>query len=277
MNMLNIRPLFFFHNHLQASLLSICMLVGLVACKPTLPLNYFNAYPKDTMIAHNQLPLHADDTIHSGDYLDIRISSLNEVMDRQFQKSGGNELNPSTLGQQQAVTDEGFPVDVSGNVHLHFLGKVKVAGMTKSQLKDQLENDLKPYMKEPIASVRFMNRKVTVIGEVKTPKLIPLQENRMNLIDVLVASGDLTENAQVDDIIIVRDSSRLKVIKHINLNDKDLFHSPWFYLQHNDVVYVKKDWKKATYLERKRSLQMNISMIVSIITLTTVVINNLIR
>jgi polysaccharide export outer membrane protein len=258
-------------------LAAYCLLGGLVSCKPTLPLNYLTAFPRDTMITSTAMTSAVDDIIQMGDHLDIRVSSLNETMDRQFQKSGGNELNPASLGQQQVTTDEGFPVDASGNIHLHFLGKVKVAGMTKSQLKNQLENELKPYMKEPIASVRFMNRKVTVIGEVKTPKLIPLKEDRINLIDALVASGDLTENAQVDDIVIVRDSGQIKIIKHINLNDKDLFNSTWFSLQNNDVVYVKKDWSKATYLERKRSMQMNISMIVSIITLMTVVINNLIR
>lgn len=275
--MLIFKHLQFCRQQFHVLMLTLCMLSGLVACKPTLPLNYFNAYPRDTMIKHTVMQSLADDTIRSGDHLDIRVSSLNEVMDRQFQKSGGNELNPASLGQQKGTTDEGFPVESSGTIHLHFLGKIKVAGMTRSELKNRLEADLKPFMKDPIASVRFMNRKVTVIGEVKTPKLIPLQEDRINLIDALVASGDLTENAQVDDILIVRDSAQSKIFKHINLNDKDLLLSPWFYLQHNDVVYVKKDWVKATYIDRKRSLQMNISMIISIITLTTVVINNLIR
>jgi polysaccharide export outer membrane protein len=250
---------------------------SMMACKSTRQMNYFSAFPRDTLFTTMSFPLAEADTIRAGDHLDIRVSSLNDILDRQFQKSGGNELNPSTLVQTQATSDEGFPVDANGTIHLHFLGKIQVAGMTKQALKSRLEKDLNPFMKDPIATIRFMNRKVTIIGEVKSPKMISLQEDRISLFDALVASGDLTENAQIEDVIIIRDSGQTKQIKHLNLNDKSLFHSSWFFLQHNDVVYVKKDWAKATYLERKRSLQMNISMIVSLITLATVVINNLIR
>jgi polysaccharide export outer membrane protein len=118
---------------------------------------------------------------------------------------------------------------------------------------------------------------VTIIGEVKSPKILSLQDDRINLIDALVASGDLTENALIQDLMIIREHGQTTQIKHMNLNDKDIFQSPWFILQHNDVVYVKKDWNKAGKLDRIRSLQMNISMIVSLITLVTVVLNNLIR
>jgi polysaccharide export outer membrane protein len=197
------------------------------------------------------------------------------VLDRQFQNSGVNESDPSLLTQNK--NDHAFSVDDQGFIHLHFLGKMKVNGLSLSNLKTNLEAALLPYMKDPIASVRFMNRKITVIGEVKSPKIIPISSGGISIVDALVSSGDLTENAQIEDIMIIRDSLSYKLIKHISLNDKSLFNSDWYYLKSNDIVYVKKDIAKSIDLDKKRSAQMTISMVVSLLTLTTVLINNIFR
>jgi polysaccharide export outer membrane protein len=245
------------------------------SCRSAKNTSFFNSFPNDTLVHFVNAPsLHAD-TIKIGDQLDISVSSMNEVLDRQFQNSGVNESDPSLITQHKS--DHVFSVDDQGFIYLHFLGKVSVNGLSLSNLKTNLELALVPYLKDPIVSVRFMNRKITVIGEVKSPKIIPISNGGLSIVDALVSSGDLTEYALIEDIMIIRDSLSYKKIKHLSLNDKSLFTSDWYYLKSNDIVYVKKDMAKAIDLDKKRSIQMTISIIVSLLTLTTVLINNIFR
>jgi len=245
------------------------------SCRSAKNTGYFISYPNDTVIRTVNPPTINSDTIKIGDQLDISVSSLNEVLDRQFKNSGVNESDPSMAPQNN--NDHVFSVDDQGFIQLHFLGKMKVNDLSLANLKTNLEASLVPYMKDPIVSVRFLNRKITVIGEVKSPKIIPISSGRISILDALVSSGDLSENALLEDIMIIRDSLSYKLIKHISLNDQSLFASDWYYLKSNDIVYVKKDLTKSIDLEKKRSVQMTISMIVSLLTLTTVLINNIFR
>lgn len=148
---------------------------------------------------------------------------------------------------------------MKGNILIHMLGSVHVEGLSRNELK---QKELLPYMKEPIVGVQYLNHKITVIGFVERPQVITLTGEQMPLLDALVTSGDLKDVAKRDDIMIIREQGDQKQIKHNNLQDQ-LFSSPWYYLQSNDIVYVMPDKNRSDKDEKRRTLQTTMALIVS--------------
>lgn len=242
----------------------------LTSCKVAQKTSYFNQLSSDTIITKisnesNELK------IEKNDLLKITVSSLNHDLDEKFNavtSSGG-----SNLATQQS--NNGCWVDANGEVELHFLGKKKVEGLTKSQLVVQLQNDLLPFMKEPIVNVDFLNKKITVFGDLGAPRVLNIYDEHTSLLDAIVMCGDLKEDALIKDIMIFRDSANQKKIKHINLEDHSLFSSEFYYVKPNDIIYVKRDNRTLEKEEKRRNFQSNISLIVSFISLGVIIINTL--
>jgi polysaccharide export outer membrane protein len=99
----------------------------------------------------------------------------------------------------------------------------------------------------------------------------------MTLTDAIVNSGELKENANIKDVLIIRDSGSSKIVKHINLENHSIFLSEWFYLKPNDIVYVRKDTKLIVKQERRQQIQTTFSLLASILSIGVVIINLLIK
>ena len=99
----------------------------------------------------------------------------------------------------------------------------------------------------PIVTVRTSSYRVTVIGEVGGPKVVPVTTEKMNIIEALAQAGDLTIYGKRENVLLIReDSTGEKSAHRLNLNDANLFKSPYYYLQQNDIVYVEPNKVKAT-------------------------------
>lgn len=140
----------------------------------------------------------------------------------------------------------GYLVDKGGNIQLYKLGDIKVAGLTKMQLKEKLQRELSPFLKDPVITVRLLNQRVTVMGEVARPGIVPLSTDQLTILEALGQSGDLTAFGRRDNIRIIRQTESGREFKTLNLLDKSVFASPYFYLQNEDVVYVEPDVKRKT-------------------------------
>lgn len=234
--------------------------------------SYFNKLTFDTSIV-SQVKAPPPIQISSKDILSIHVSSLNPDLDEKFNafgKYGSNELNGNALLS-------GHEVDDKGNIRLHYIGEMTAAGLTRQQLGKKMEELLQPFLKDPIVKVNFLNKKITVMGEVGSPRIIPLKDEYIHILDALVSSGDLKEDAVINDIVIIRDSVGVKSVKHLNLEDQTILHSEWAMLVPNDVIFVKKDITTKAKEEKKRALQSTFSLIVSLVTLLAIIFNNLIK
>ena len=244
------------------------ILVSIQSCTAPKNATYFNKLVRDTVIQTNLIKL-SEVVIQKNDLLGISVSSLNVDLDEKFNKTG--------MIKSGFQFGDGFLVNENGSINIHFLGFVQVEGLSRNQLREKLEKELTPYFKEPIVTVQFLNKKVTVMGEVKSPQVVFLTEDYTPLIDVLVKCGDLGKDAFVNDIIVIRDSINFKQIKHLNLEDHTLLSSSWYYVKPNDVVYVKSDISKTYKEERIRSVQTLVSLGVSVFSLIVIIINSLIK
>lgn len=142
----------------------------------------------------------------------------------------------------------GYTVNKEGNIDFPVLGAIYVAGMTREEIAAYIKEELiqKNLVKDPIVTVEFMNLTVSVLGEVASPGRYNIDKDRFTLLEALSMAGDLTIFAKRDNVLVQRDENGKKVLYRVNLNSgQDLYASPVYYLQQNDVVYVEPSSMRA--------------------------------
>ena len=249
------------------SITNTCLFILLpffFSCTVSKPISYFKDIKRDTVI--NTTQNNEALKIKKTDVLSIGISSLSSEEDALFNK------------QTQAAASTvvaGYPLDMEGNVHLHKLGKVKAEGLTRNELKNSLEKQLQPYLKDPVVNVNFANHFITIIGEVGKPQLLNMPDERMSVVDMVAQSGNINPTAQLNNLMVIREKDPgSKEFKHINLEDNSIFTSSWYYLQPNDIVVVNPDEKRAIQKDRRDRYQQTTSIILQALSLI-IIINQL--
>lgn len=151
----------------------------------------------------------------------------------EMSNSGGMISN----GKPEDVT-LGYLVDSNGDIDFPILGKIHVEGMTRNQLVSYLTDEIGKDIKEPIVYVSFRNFKITILGEVRNPGTYTIDSEKINVLQALGYAGDLNLTAKRQDILLLREVNGVLTHHRIDLRDKDILQSPYFYLQQNDVIYV---------------------------------------
>ena len=168
-------------------------------------------------------------------------------------------------------------VQQDGTVLLHRLGTVQAAGITRKELSKKPEERLLTYMNEPIVQVNFLNHKVTVMGEVRTPQILNMPDEPLTIIDALILSGDVTANAKRNNIAIIREEGTERKVKHINLENNSIFSSPLYYLQPNDIILVSAETENFEKEERRKKLQTTLSLVASGVSFLLIILNRVVK
>jgi polysaccharide export outer membrane protein len=150
----------------------------------------------------------------------------------------------------------GYLVDQEGNIQFPVLGAVHAAGLTKKQLTNLITKGLldRKQLVDPIVNVRFLNYRVTVLGEVARPSVLNIPNEKISLLEAIGLAGDLTIYAKRDNVMVIREVNGKKLIKRLNLNSTELLTSPYYYLQSNDIVYVEPNKARVASSERSQQL-----------------------
>ena len=143
-----------------------------------------------------------------------------------------NNLN----GQQTIQT---YLVDADGVIVFPILGKLQVGGLSRSELMHLLETQIAKYVKNPIITIRRMNFKISVQGEVNAPDTYSIDSDRITLIEAISKARDLTIYGQRNNILIIREINGVKSYNRVDITKADFINSPFYYLAQNDVVYVE--------------------------------------
>jgi polysaccharide biosynthesis/export protein len=221
------------------------------SCVNTRNVTYFNNL-KDSEIPAQVQSL--EPVIHKNDLLSISVSSLNADASKIFNAPNATAIQASRseAGISQA---SGYLVSQDGFIQFPVLGNIKAVGLTKKQLKDRITQSIeeKQLLRDPIVDVRYLNYKVTVLGEVGRPSVISVPNEKITLLEALGLAGDLTIYAKRDNVMVVREEEGKKIIKRLNLNSSELFTSPYYYLKSNDIVYVEPGKAKVTSISQART------------------------
>lgn len=177
--------------------------------------------------------------IKSGDILDIAINSINEEASAIFNTDRTEAQRTTSNGTILEPT--GYQVSDEGTIEIVLLGEILVSGLTSKQAQEKIKKALieNQYLLDPVVKVRVMNFKVTVLGEVTRPTVITVPEEKITLLDALGVAGDITLFGKRNNVLLIREENGKTVTHRIDLNSKELFNSPFYYLRSNDVVYVE--------------------------------------
>ena len=210
-------------------------------------------------------------TIKADDVLQVNISSPNPEATSFFatQGAGTNDI------ANAASTPNTYLVDHEGGIDLPLVGRVTVKGLTSMQAKNAIKSRVATYLKDPIVTVRLQNFKVTVLGEVARPANYIVPNERISVLDAIGLAGDLTIFGRRENVLMVRELEGKKVFVRFDLNKSDLFQSPYFYLQQNDILYVEPNRQRAASSDM--TTIRNVSIITSLAGLATIVVTQLLR
>lgn len=173
------------------------------------------------------------------DELAVVISSSVPAATAIYNAPMGNMGNRSSLSVTNDPKLATHIVDKQGCIELPVIGKITVAGRTTEQVQDMIKQRIARDVKDPYVRVTMQGFNINVMGEVKTPQRIKVNGERFTVLDALAAAGDLTEYGQRDGVLVIREENGVTSYHRMNLADSNIFASPYFYLQQNDVVYVE--------------------------------------
>lgn len=168
-------------------------------------------------------------------------------------------------GQSNAIN--GFLVDINGNIEYPRLGTIHAAGLTKNQLAELIKSRLEGELKQPSVIVRFLNYRITVLGEVGNPGVLTVPTEKLTILEAIGMAGDITEFGKKKEVKILRENNGIQQIGILDVTSKSMFQSPYYQLQQNDVVFVEQTRYKVRQTERERisqQLTFGLSIITSI-------------
>lgn len=227
-----------FINKVTGCILILALVAG-SSCGNTKNATYFNGIRDGNIQSNTPFP---ESVIQKSDILSINVSSLNAEASASF-----NSPNASAGGASGGTGGPiGYLVNTEGNIQFPIIGNIKAEGLTKNQLKDNISKSLidKKLLLDPIVTIRFINFRVTVLGEVNLPTVVTVPNEKISLLEAIGLAGDMTIYARRNNVMIIREDKDQKIIKRLNLNSDEIFTSPYYYLQSNDIVYVEPNKAK---------------------------------
>ena len=227
-----------------------------------------------------------DPIIKKNDELLITVSAptLGQENVAQFNLPPISYLTSGETNLQSPPNIQTYIVDKNGQINFPVIGQLTLAGLAKSQAIALLKKSISEYINNPIINLKIRSFKITILGEVRIPGGHYATLEKMSILDAIGQAGDLTSYGNRQNILLIRENDN-GTVDHIrfDLTSPDIFTSPYFYLQQNDIIYVEPN--KAKQMESKFGVADGyklsvISMVfgvVSIITSTAIAIISLNR
>lgn len=188
-----------------------------------------------------------DARIMPKDLLTIVVSCTSPELAVPFNLTVATQNNVTISHTTSQPALQQYLVDNDGKIDFPVLGELKVGGLTKKEAELLIVEKLKPYIKEtPIVTVRMMNYKISVLGEVARPGTFTISNEKVNLLEALAMAGDMTIWGLRDNVKLIRESADGKQqIVTLDLNKAEVILSPYYWLQQNDIIYVTPNKVKA--------------------------------
>lgn len=221
--------------------LLLCTTTLLMACSAPKEVLYLQDI---SLIKEESIDKNYEVIIHKDDLLAIIVNSKDPELALPFNMPLiSYQIGSQNVGQQRLV---GYLVNQDGNIDFPILGEIHVEGLTRMQVTELIKKRLisEELIKDPIVTVQFLNFKVSVIGEVGRPGTFDISGDRITLLEALSMAGDLTIYGRRDRVAVIREKDGKRSILYHDLRSSDIFQSPCYYLQQNDIVYVEPNKAK---------------------------------
>ena len=222
------------------AIIAAAMAVAMASCSSYKNLGYLQDLQERVSYLVQERP---EARISVGDKLSITVTCSNPTLAAPFNVASGHSYYDAASGQvsysAESEESKGYLVDKNGEIDFPVLGRINVAGTTLVDLKNEIERRLKakPYIQDPLVFVEFMNFKVTMLGEIGNGNYT-FPSGEVTILEAIAEAG-ISNTGVIDDIWVIRTTGGERRLYSINLKTKDLYDSPVYYLQQNDLIYVK--------------------------------------
>ena len=241
------------------------------------------AYFTDAQLGQEvRVPSAEDLKLQEGDKISIVVNSRDPLLTNLFNLP----IVTSSIGDSNSSVARGmagYTIDRFGEIDFPVLGKLHVAGMSRSEIASYIKESLvsNNLIKDPVVTVEFENLTISVLGEVNKPGRISIDRDRVSLMDAISMAGDLTIYGRRENVLIQREEKGTKTFYKVDLTSSaDLYASPVYYLQQNDIVYVEPNETRARQStvngNNIRSTSFWLSL-TSVLTSVTVMILNVVK
>ena len=208
--------------------------------------------------------------IHPNDRLDIKVSCKNPELAVPFNaQMGSYQISADgSVNSAGVEVNAGYRVDDEGNIVFPVLGKINVGGKTLKEVSETIETMIEEgsYIKSPEVTIEFLNFKYTVLGAINSKGTYTVDGDKITILEAIAKAGDLARNARLDRVAVIRMVDGKQEIYYNDIRTAEIFKSPTYYLQQNDIVYVEpkyrerneKAWQTATFIVSLGSLASTI-------------------
>ncbi len=254
-------------------LMPMILLAYLSSCTTYKQLQYLQGDIDSTKYSQFKVP---EQRIQKGDQISIAVFSDNAAASALFNTgsiptSAGMSTSTQGTGNVSAAGNV-YEVDQEGNIFFPQVGKLNVEGLTREGIKSLIDSKLKDKLLiNPYYVIRFLNLKITVFGDVGAPGVYPLVRENTNIFEALTLAGDMTFFGRRDNVLIIREKDGKRVFSRIDVTKPDVFNSPYYYLQQNDIVFV--DMRKGKVNTQNQAWVQNITLGLSLLTGISFLIN----
>ncbi|QJB36111.1 polysaccharide export protein [Chitinophaga oryzae] len=246
----------------------ICLF--LFSCSAPKNVTYFRDIPDSLGSKEVEQALYKTPLVQVDDILQVTIQTLDPGATALLNQQNAPSWPSTATATGGAGNISGYLVDKDGNIVLPLIGKMQVKGKSTEEVRTAVTEKAAQFYKDPVVNVRFVNFKITVLGEVARPSTYVMPNEKVTLLDAIGMAGDLTIYGKRENVLLIREKEGKKEFVRFNLNNTNLFTSPYYYLQQGDVVYVEPNKSKVVSTDASRL--KNITIITSAITLLVVIL-----
>lgn len=260
----------------------LTVLVAFAACKAPQKVIYMQQAGKHVAGDSTVNIAIPDPKIKTGDVLLITVNTNTPEAAMPFNlpliPTGGTASSYNMGGGSNisyGLSMQNYLVDSEGYIVYPVVGKMKVAGMSKTALVQKIKSEIYPkYIREePIILVRYGNFRVSVLGEVARPGTFGIDNEKVSLLEALALAGDMTIYGNRSEVLLIRENGANRETVRIDLRDKHLVNSPYFFLQQGDVIYVEPNKTRARGSAIGAAESISISVVSTLISLTTLIVS----
>ncbi len=222
---------------LKLLVIAICAVL-LSSCKTQEKILYF----QDVQLNKNEPVVGSRDIrLQPKDQISIIVNSKDPQLAALFNLATSSNQVGSSGGASGQSKISGYTLDDKGEIDFPVLGKIKISGMTKSEVAEHVKTSLMEanLINDPVVTVEFMNLYVTVLGEVSAPGKYMITKDQITLLEALSMAGDLSIYGVRDGIYVIREENGQRITYKTDIRSKNLFASPAYFLKQNDVIYVE--------------------------------------
>ncbi|WP_337045220.1 polysaccharide biosynthesis/export family protein [Emticicia sp. 17c] len=245
------------YTNLLKSIIVAFLFFGTISCISNKNIKYFQSADTSKIISlKNIIP--KNPKIQPNDILAVIVSTYNKESNEILNFANISTLSLSVFSGSNVMSQGrqplGYRVDSTGFISMPFIGKQKVAELTLEQAESQLKVEIEKVLKDPSVSIRFLNHKFTVLGEVNKVGTYNLVDNKTTLIEALSSAGDLTVYGDRTNVMVIRNNNGIKETAKLNLLTYEIFNSPYFYVQNEDIIYIEPTRGKVTFTDQRIQL-----------------------